>query len=362
LPRSSRACGREAGVTDFTSALYLGFEHSSRSLPAWPRLTTGRPAALVEPESAEEVQTALAALTGCERAQLVPSTLHAFFDVLPALAKTGAAFLLDEDAYPIAERVLRCVAGTVFGTRCGNPLEAALQRCGGRKPVIVTDGFFPLQGRAAPLRRFAELAGDRGGMLVVDDTQALGVLGSSPSGVAPYGSGGGGSLRFCGIERRNVILVASLAKAFGAPVAMIAGSEGAMEYLERGSFTRVHCSPVSAAAVAASKRALAINCSRAGDALRMRLARLVARFGGGGVFPVQRVACPKGIDAVAMEQALLARGIRGVVARAPHMREAQLCLLVTARHTERDIDHALESIAEAYRPHRLKLCHRPVLS
>jgi 8-amino-7-oxononanoate synthase len=33
-------------LLDFTSALYLGLRHESRSLAAWRQLTTGGPAAL----------------------------------------------------------------------------------------------------------------------------------------------------------------------------------------------------------------------------------------------------------------------------------------------------------------------------
>ena len=64
-------------------------------------------------------------------------------------------------------------------------LERRLRKArrAGQRPVIVTDGFCPSCGQAAPLPALARLAAEMGGLLVIDDTQALGVLGREPS---PY--------------------------------------------------------------------------------------------------------------------------------------------------------------------------------
>jgi hypothetical protein len=70
--------------------------------------------------------------------------------------------------------------------------------------------------------------------LVIDDTQALGILGHSPGPHAPYGKGGGGSLQWAGIGGPDVLVVSSLAKGFGAPVAVLAGSEATVEMSLRG--------------------------------------------------------------------------------------------------------------------------------
>jgi 8-amino-7-oxononanoate synthase len=68
-------------VLNFTSALYLGLRHPSWSLRPWAQLTTGAPAALAPPPGARMVADMLAALQGCERAALAPSTLHLFWDL-----------------------------------------------------------------------------------------------------------------------------------------------------------------------------------------------------------------------------------------------------------------------------------------
>ena len=60
---------------------------------------------------------------------------------------------------------------------------------------------------------------------MLDDTQALGVLGEKPTPDAPYGRGGGGSLPWHGVTSPHVIAGSSLAKGFGVPIAVLSGSE-----------------------------------------------------------------------------------------------------------------------------------------
>ena len=82
-------------------------------------------------------------------------------------------------------------------------------------------------------------------LLVADDTQALGILGHSPDARMPYGHGGGGSLRWSGIGGPEALVFASLAKGFGVPIAVLAGSRARIREFEEKSLTRVHCSPPS---------------------------------------------------------------------------------------------------------------------
>lgn len=59
---------------------------------------------------------------------------------------------------------------------------------------------------------------------MLDDTQALGILGCYPRPDAPYGEGGGGSLRHFGIQSPEILSGNSLVKGFGVPVAVLAGT------------------------------------------------------------------------------------------------------------------------------------------
>jgi len=86
----------------FTSSLYLGIRHPSRSLRPWLQLTTGKPAALGAVPRASAVADALAKLQGCDSVTLLPSTLHLFIDLFDVLRRDAISLYVDEAAYPIA--------------------------------------------------------------------------------------------------------------------------------------------------------------------------------------------------------------------------------------------------------------------
>lgn len=346
-------------MVDFTSALYLGLAHPSHALRPWASLTTGRPAALASPGSEGHVARRLARLQGCERAVLGTSTLHLFWDLFGLLGWRGVTIYLDSGAYPIArwgaERgVFRGATLHRFPHHDGEMLRRLMHRHGRRgfRPVVVADGFCPGCGRPAPVEEYLEAVRPLGGRLVLDDTQALGILGATPSPAVPYGRGGGGTLRRLGISASEVLLISSMAKGFGAPLAALAGDEATVRKFEAGSMTRVHCSPPSAAAIHAAERALALN-EQCGDFLRRRLACLVRRFraglGGigmtsrGGFFPVQTLNIRR--DARKLHASLLREGIRTVLHPPETGWSGRISFLITARHRPDEIDAALEALA-----------------
>jgi 8-amino-7-oxononanoate synthase len=170
-------------VPDFSSALYLGLRHASRSLRPWAQLTIGAPAALTAPPGARTVADALAALQGCERGTLVPSTLHLFWDLLGMLPSHGVKVHMDAGLYPIARwGIERAAARSVpvrsFPHHDAEALWRQLKRDAHRhvRPVVVTDGFCPDCGRVAAIAAYLESVRAFGGQLILDDTQALGVL------------------------------------------------------------------------------------------------------------------------------------------------------------------------------------------
>jgi len=206
-------------MLDFTSALYLGFHHAHHTLRPWAQLTTGRPAALEAAPQAEPVAQSLARLLRCERAALAPSTLHLYWDLFDLLARDRIAIYADEGTYPIArwgiERAAaKGVRTAIFPTHDSAALETLLHRDRQRgcRPVVVTDGVCPGTGRTAPLPDYLSLAQQWDGYLVVDDTQALGILGKDPAQEAPYGRGGAGTPAWHGVEGPELIMGSSLAK------------------------------------------------------------------------------------------------------------------------------------------------------
>lgn len=349
-------------MLDFTSALYLGMGHASASLGSWRALTLGRPAALEEPPGAQNLAHELAELMGADAGLLYPSTLHLFRDAFQIAAPSSALLLFDAAAYPIArwgaER--NELAGTPVETFPHHDVEVLERRARkarrtGQRPVIVTDGLCASCGRVAPLPALARIAADAGGQLVLDDTQAVGVLGETPTPETPLGTAGGGSLRWFGLHSSNIICGASLAKAFGSPLAVLAGSSGFVKRAMGDGETRIHTSPPSVADILAAKHALLISAAR-GDALRARIVQLVERLWAGArrlglqlrsllPVPMQTIAMPSVQAARTAMAALDASGIRALITRSCRHKEPGLTVLITARHSPADIDRLVAALA-----------------
>jgi 8-amino-7-oxononanoate synthase len=351
---------------DFTRALYLGMRHPWRSLPPWDAFTTGAPDALRPVPGAPGIAAELAGLQGCAEGVLAPSTLHLFWDLFVVLGPERTALFLDDGSYAVARwGVERAAARGAsvhrFAHHDTGALRRALARHGGagRTPVVVADGWSPLAGGAAPLAEYRAAVREHGGLLVLDDTQALGVLGARPSPAGPWGAGGGGSLPWSGTAGDDVLAASSLAKGFGVPVAVLsAGPALAARFRERAE-TRVHCSPPSEAVVHAAARALALNRA-AGDRLRLRLLDRVRRFrrrlaeqgiaARGGDFPVQTLHTADASAALELDRGVRRRGVRAVLLSPPRGGGGpRLCFLITAAHTPRDIDLAAAALVAAAR-------------
>jgi len=125
----------------------------------------------------------------------------------------------------------------------------------------------------------------------------------------------------------------------------------------------VHCSPPSAASIAAAAHAIAIN-AECGDALRSALARRVMRLRRGlgaltatvGLFPVQRVQLPARTDPLVVHALMRDRGVHTVLSRSGDRsasgdagRATTISFVVTARHRDDEIDEALNVFTSAVR-------------
>lgn len=381
-------------MLDFTSALYLGLQHASRALRPWPQLTSGLPASLATPRLARKIAEQLARLQGCESATLAASTLHLAWDVFGMMSKQAVTIYMDAGVYPILRwGVERAKAAGVPVRKFAHHNVKALQQCFSRDrfskriPLIVSDGLCLECGKVAPLAEYLKVLGEIGfaqtsrevglaqtdfemrsttlmrksdfaqqeGYLILDDTQALGILGTSPSRAAPYGKGGGGSLKWANLLSPQVLVLSSLAKGFGVPLAVLSGSNEMLERFEHESETRRHCSPPSFAALHAVEHALAENEAN-GEDLRAHLAQLVRHFRqrllaegfkiNGGLFPMQTLQPIAGIAGRALHERLLRKGVRTLLLAGRNESEARVSFVFSARHQLRGVDRAIEALCE----------------
>ena len=333
-------------MLDFTDSGYLGLRHASAELPAWRSIAAGRPAALQESRLADALARGVAQLQGVEDGVVGSSSLLLAMDALgPALRDGPWRVMADRGCYPtLLWAAAQGGPPEPIGHHDPSALADALARVGpGVRPLLTVDGFCPGCGRLAPLAAYARLLTSRAGRLFVDDTQALGVIGPR----------GAGSLAAAGLPITDLLCVASLAKGFGAPIAVLSGPRRLIEAFRRDSATRMHTSPPAWPAVLAGVRALVID-RRCGGRLRQRLRGAIAVFRRfcaargvpllAGAFPIQTVAatvgCPHRLVA-----ALRCRGIRTFASRSFHDRRAHLRLIVTANHTEPELACAADALA-----------------
>ena len=360
-------------MIDYTSALYLGMLHDTDSLSRWKYLTTGKPAALQTPSLSREIASAVARLQGCESAVLAPSTLHLAWDVLGQLARHASCMYVDSEVYPIlrwgVERV-RCrgVPVRFFRHHDIDALRRLLYKYRHLKgkPIVVSDGWCPRCGEAAPVHEYLSAAQRFGGYLVIDDTQALGVLGRQPAASQPYGYGGGGLLPWTNTKGPNLLSISSMAKGFGVPVAVLSGETSEIMDFEMQSETRMHCSPPSIVTLHAAAHAIAMN-RRQGDAMRARLLSRVRLFkqslrmlgmrSRGGLFPVQVIGPVSGLPPPVLHAQLLASGIRTLLLQSRAASEVELCFNLNASLSLAELKKTIKTlraiVESARRPRQL---------
>lgn len=353
-------------MAGFSSVLYLGLAHGHAQLRPWRRLTAGAPAALVPPAGSRSVARHLAVLQGMEAATLGVSTLHLFWDLFGQVRRWRVRILADETLYPVGRwGIERAAAAGVpvsaFSHHDPSSLARKLDREPSLPPLVVTDGLCPDCGRVPPLDRYLSLVEERGGWLLVDDSQALGVLGRGPAPDLPYGRGGGGSPLFLGASSPRLLTLSSLAKGFGAPLAVLAGPAEAVRSFERESETLVSSSPPSVAAIRAAEAALSLNRER-GDRLRAQLAERVRLFltglsamglaAGNGLSPVRNLALPAGADPLDLYRRLREAGIETVLRQGRCRPGPLLTFLLRADHTPEEIERAVETLARLIRRNR----------
>lgn len=271
--------------------------------------------------------------------------------------------LMDAEAYPIAQWGLErfaCQGNDVIRFKHHHPehlrnlLKSRLNTS--QRPIVVTDGWCTDCGRLAPLRAYLDCVRQYNGLLIVDDTQALGVLGNHPHPAQPYGIGGGGSLQYLQIDGPDIILISSLAKGFGAPMAVLGGSHRLITEFKGRSETRVHCSPPSWADIHAAAQALHIN-QRDGDRLRQTLFKRVRHFKQrllaigiqtkGGIFPVQKLLLPDSVNVQALHRNLRQAGLRTVlVEKTPGNKEPEIGFVLNANHSIDAINLAVNLVQQ----------------
>jgi 7-keto-8-aminopelargonate synthetase-like enzyme len=113
----------------------------------------------------------------------------------------------------------------------------------GERPLVASDGLFPVMGNLAPIRDYMQVAEKYDGVLWIDDAHGVGIMGAH----------GWGSCEALGVPFNRIYLGATLSKAFGAYGGIIAGSGDFIRKVRSGSVLTGSSSPMNAAVAAGIK-------------------------------------------------------------------------------------------------------------
>jgi 8-amino-7-oxononanoate synthase len=267
-----------------------------------------------------------------------------------ALAPKYDVLFVDESAHFCINDAAASLGKPIFRFRHRDPddLAAKLKRHlgGRRKPILLTDGVFPIFGRIAPVPEYAPILSAYGGLIAVDDAHGAGVLGVNGRGTYEHFGMKGPGLYYCG----------TLSKAFGGHGGFVAGKKKFIGRVRTSVGAYVGSTPTPTPVAAATAKGIEILLRH--PEKRVRLRRNAAALKSGlkslGIavednpVPVVAWSMRTEKEMMALQEKLLRRGIA-----VPRLRYAGapasgvLRVTVFSTHTLAQIGRLLDELSKA---------------
>ena len=219
-----------------------------------------------------------------------------------------------------------------------------------RRRMIVTDGVFSMDGYLAPLPEICALADKYDALVMVDDSHAVGFMGTT----------GAGTAELLGVTDRVDILSGTLGKALGgASGGYISARKEIVDLLRQKARPYLFSNSVPPSVVIGSLKALDLVAN--GEDLRTKLRANVALFrklmeSAGftlltGQHPIIPVMFSSEIEAAAVAKGLHERGIHAVAFSYPvvPLGKARIRIQLSAQHSESDINQCVQAFMESAR-------------
>lgn len=298
-----------------------------------------------------ELEEALSRFLGTEATVLYSSCFDANGGLFETLLTEADAVISDAlNHASIIDGIRLCKARRFrYRNRDLADLEAQLRAAeagGARFKLIVTDGVFSMDGFIAPLREICELADRFGALVMVDDSHAVGFMGTT----------GRGTPELCGVAERVDILTGTLGKALGgASGGYVSGRREIIDLLRQRSRPYLFSNTLAPMIAAASLKALEL-VERSRE-LRDRLEANTREFRAGltaagltlqpGSHPIVPVMLGDAALAQDFAARMLERGVYVIGFSYPVVPqgEARIRTQVSAAHTPEDLSVALEAFA-----------------
>lgn len=216
-----------------------------------------------------------------------------------------------------------------------------------RISVIATDGVFSMEGEHAELDKFVKISKENNSLLFVDDSHSTGVLGDT----------GRGTPEHCGVHGKIDVVTGTFGKALGgASGGFIAGKKELIDYMRQKSRPYTFSNTVPAPIVCATIEVL--NMLEEDNLLVKKLHHNTAYFRKeiqnagftilAGDHPIVPVMLGEASVAQDMSNELLKEGVyvKGLWFPVVPKGEARLRCQISAAHSEKDLDNAVEKFSK----------------
>lgn len=254
-----------------------------------------------------------------------------------ALSGAGSLIVSDGGSHASLVDACRLSRARVVVVERGDTtaVEHALAGRSEERALVVTDSVYSADGGLAPLLALHEVCRAHGAVLLADEAHGLGVR----------GDGGRGLVDELGLAgREDVVVTATLSKAFGAQGGVVLGSQRVREHLVNSARTFIFDTGLAPAAVGAARAALGVLrrepglASRVLEVVATRLAEVTgAQAPQSAVVSVVLGDAERAVSAAARCAEL---GLRVGCFRPPSVPEGTARLRLTARADISDADLA----------------------
>jgi glycine C-acetyltransferase len=298
-----------------------------------------------------ELEERIAALLHTEATILYSSCFDANGGLFEVLLDEQDVVISDElNHASIIDGIRLCKAKRLrYRNRDMDDLAAQLETAAdARRVLVVTDGVFSMDGYLAPLPEICALAERHGALVMVDDSHAVGVLGTH----------GGGTPEHFGVQHRVDIVSGTLGKALGgASGGYIAARAEIVELLRQRSRPYLFSNAVAPSVVAGSLAALGLAAT--GTELRDRLRANTAAFRRGmvdagfdvleGDHPIVPVMFGDARLAGRIAEEMLAHGVYVIAFSYPVVPQgaARIRVQLSAAHSADDVETCIGAFVAA---------------
>jgi glycine C-acetyltransferase len=304
-----------------------------------------------------ELEAAIAGFVGTEASLSYVSAWNANEALTASVVEAGDFVISDElnhasiiDSIRLAKAIKKCTTAVYKHADLDDLREKLRANRDARRKLIWTDGVFSMEGSIAPLPELLQLARDEGAVVVMDDSHATGVLGTTGRGTAEH----------YGVMGEVDVITSTLGKALGgAAGGFIAGPGALVDMMTQRSrpqlFSNALPPTVAASSLAAIQFAVAhperVQTLRE-NARYFRERIIEAGFTPlPGETPIVPIIVGETAAAIQMSDELLSEGVfvTGFGFPVVPQGQARVRCQISAAHTRDDLDFAIAAFRKVGR-------------